>query len=376
MNKTDKFLYGGFAVVIVAGIVAMLVSVFSPPKQIVEEIVETPQIEVGTAKSIENVPNQMEQWRQDVENARRQREADEALAEQIKTNPELAKLVQAEEDAKRAQEEAERKEKEWWESRKEWIERFPFQPTPHTEITFDPSIYDPHHLKEWTEEWTEEETNAYDKMARMVSNHGFLKRFYESKLPYTEEFEQMYDIVKEELGEELHPIPLGWTFETLRKYHQAKHRDPDSVYRKNARVHSPIPKQEPTIININNLPLEEQATFQNMTKQEKLKFMMETAEEIRRENNPHFDNPVEVRDVTWGERVEDYKESILGSLRRPPMPREDDSRLMSMEMATKIRDRLLNEIPAAGFLEKGHKSLCYVQEYEDELKAGDPLLVR
>lgn len=32
MNKTDN-LYGGFAVVAIAGIVAMMVSVFSPPKQ-------------------------------------------------------------------------------------------------------------------------------------------------------------------------------------------------------------------------------------------------------------------------------------------------------------------------------------------------------
>ena len=376
MNKADKFLYGGFAVVIIGGIVAMLVSVFSPPKQSAEETDKTPKIEVGTAKSIEDAPNQMEQWRQGVENARRQREQDEALAEQIKNDPELAKLIQAEEAEKRAKEEAERAEQEWWESRKDWVERFPFEPTPHPEITFDPSIYDPHHLKEWTEEWTEEETDAYDKMARMVSNHGFLKRFYESKLPYTEEFEQMYDIIKEELGEELHPIPLGWTFETLRKYHQAKHRDPDSVYRKNARVHRPVPKQEPTIIAVKDLPPEEQATLQNMTNQEKIKFLVETANEIHKANNPHFDNPYEVRDVTWGERVEDYKESILGSLRRAPMPSEDDIRLMSMEKATEIRDRLLNEIPAEGFLEKGHKNLCYVQEYEDELKAGDPLLIR
>ena len=374
MNKIDKFLYGAFAIVIVAGIVALLVSVFSPLKQPAEETAKLPKQPAG--KRIEVVPNQMEQWRQGVENARMQREADEALAEHINNDPEFAKWFQAEEAAKRAKEEAERAEKEWWESRKEWVERFPFKPTPHPEITFDPTVYDPHHLKEWTEEWTEEETNAYDKMARIVRNHGFLKRFYESKLPYTAEFEQMYDIVNEELGEELHPIALGWTFETIRKYYQAKHRDPDSVYRKNARVRRPMPEQEPVIIAVKDFPPEEQATLQNMTNQEKIKFMMETAEEIRRENNPHFDNPVEVRDVTWGERVEDYKESILGSLRGSPMPGEDDSRLMSMEKAMEIRDRLLNEIPEAGFLEKGHKSLCYVQKYEDELQPGDPLLIK
>ena len=373
MNKADKFLYGGFAVVIIGGIAAMLVSVFSPPKQ-AEETPEPPKATVEN--QIEDAPNQMDQWRRNVELARLQREADEEFAEQIKNDPELAKLIQAEEEAKRAKEEAEKAEKEWWESRQDWVERFPFEPTPHPEITFDPTIYDPHHLKEWTEEWTEEENEAYDKMARMVSNHGFLKRFYESKLPYTEEFEKMYDIVKEELGEELHPIPLGWTFNTIRKYHQAMQLDPDSVYRKNVRVRRPMPKQEPTIIALKDLPLEAQATYQNMSNQEKLKFIEETANQIQREHEASFGSPYEVRDVTWGDRAEDLRKSILGSLRSPPMPGEDDNRLMSMEKATEIRDRLLNEIPAAGFLEKGHKSLCYVQEYEDELKPGDPLLIK
>ena len=91
MNKADKFLYGGFVVVAFGGIVAMLVSVFSPPKQTAEETAKTPKATVE--KPIEDVPNQMEQWRQGVENARRQREADEALAEQIKNDPELAKLI-------------------------------------------------------------------------------------------------------------------------------------------------------------------------------------------------------------------------------------------------------------------------------------------
>ena len=137
-----------------------------------------------------------------------------------------------------------------------------------------------------------------------------------------------------------------------------------------------MPKQEPTIIAVKDLPPEAQATFQNMTDQEKFKFLVETADEIRRKNNPHFDNPVEVRDVTWEERVEDYKESILGSLRRPPMPREDDSRLMSTKMATTIRDRLLNEIPAAGFLEMPNVGFAYGGRHELELKPGDLLLIR
>ena len=113
-----------------------------------------------------------------------------------------------------------------------------------------------------------------------------------------------------------------------------------------------------------------------MTDQEKIKFLAETADEIRRENNPYFDNPVEVRDVTWGERVEDYKESILGSLRSPPVRTDDDRNLMSTEMATTIRDRLLNEIPAAGFLEMPNVGFAYGGRHELELKAGDTLLIR
>ncbi len=373
MNKTDKLLYGGFAVIIVAGIVAMLVSVFSPPKQ-TEETVEIPKatLEKQSAKQIEDVPNQMEQWRQGVENARRQREADEQLAELIKNDPELAKWIQAEEDTKRAKEEAEKAEKEWRESRKEWIERFPFEPTPHPEITHDPAVYDPVNV----EEWPEEKAELYSKMASIVDNHTFLKGFYKSKLPYTEEFEQMYDIVKEELGEELHPIPLAKAFETIKDYHKAAQREPDSVFRKNVRVRRPMPKQEPVIIAVKNLPPEGQATLQSMSKQEQFKFMMETAEEIRRENNPHFDNPYEVRDVTWADRADKLKELILGAITAPPVRREDDSRLMSMEKATEIRDRLLNEIPAEGFLEMPETGFAYSEEYEYELKPGDPFLIR
>ena len=62
MNKTDKLLYGGFGAVALAVIVVMLVSVFSPPTQIVEETVETPKATVE--KPIEDVPNQMERWLQ------------------------------------------------------------------------------------------------------------------------------------------------------------------------------------------------------------------------------------------------------------------------------------------------------------------------
>ena len=371
MNKIDKLLYGGFAVVIVAGIGGMLVSVFSPPKQSAEETAKTPKATVE--KPIEDVPNQMERWRQGVENARLQREADEALAEHIENDPELAKWIQAEEDAKRAKEEAERAEQEWWENRKDWVERFPFEPTPHPEITFDPTVYDPKKLEEWPEE---EKGDDYWEMAMMVDNHSFLKEFYKSKLPYTEEFEQMYDIVKEEIGEEPHPIQLGWIFNTIRDYHKLAQLDPDSVYRKNARVRRPVSEQKPTIIVVKDLPPEAQATYQSLTKQERIKFIAETAAEIQPKNDTFFDHLFEESGGTLADEAESLRESILGELTDPIMPREDDSRLMSMEKATEIRDRLLNEIPAAGFLEGVKGVFAYNEEYEYELKPGDPLLIK
>ena len=59
MTKLDKFLYGGFAAVAFAGIGAMLVSVFSLPKQTAKETVETPQIKqptLETASPIDDPP--------------------------------------------------------------------------------------------------------------------------------------------------------------------------------------------------------------------------------------------------------------------------------------------------------------------------------
>lgn len=53
-------------------------------------------------------------------------------------------------------------------------------------------------------------------MKRRVENHGFLRNFCSSYLPYTEEFEQMYNIIKEEFEETDNTIAIGWTFNTLK----------------------------------------------------------------------------------------------------------------------------------------------------------------
>lgn len=90
--------------------------------------------------------------------------------DRLKLYPEELKQQKERQECERIAKE--KAEEEWWESRKDWIERFPFEPTHHPEITFDPY-----------------ETDR--RMRDMVQNHGFLRYFYENKLRYTEEFEQM-----------------------------------------------------------------------------------------------------------------------------------------------------------------------------------------
>lgn len=49
---------------------------------------------------------------------------------------------------------------------------------------------------------------------------------------------------------------------------------------------------------------------------------------------------------------------------------------MSQDQAYAIREGLLNEIPAEGFLKMPEVPFAYVQKYELELKPGDTLLIK
>ena len=352
MNKIDKLLYGGFAVVALAVIVAMLVSVFSPPQPPQKQAEEvTAEQEITMVDPVE-YGKILKRWQENFEAARMQREA----------NEELAKMLQAEKDAEiAAQEELDKVEQEWWESRKDWVENFPFEPTHHPEIRYDPNVYDARGSAHWPEEKKDED--FWDMMQR-VGNHGFLRNFYASYLPYTEEFEQMYNIVKEEFGEVDDAITLGWTFNTLKEYHQAAQRDPEEVYRENARVeipNTPDPAIEEFTLGDEFYNLPEKAQQEYLS-------VLQKAYEANRLPFKH-----EVRDITWGERAEDLKEGIIGHL----MDQKDYEQLMEESVARAIQERLLNEIPAEGFLEMGEKErLCYVSTYESELKPGDPLLIK
>lgn len=363
MNKTDKFLYGGFAAVALAGFIAMLVSVFPPPKKTAEETASPPtppQIETPTLAPVEAV-----EVKQTVENSPHYFDDDGNIVFLTWEQYEAALVAKEELKRQEEQKEAERiakekAEKEWWESRKEWVKQFPFEPTIHPEITFDP-----------------DETDR--KMRDMVKNHGFLRRFYESRLRYTEEFEQLYDIVQEEVGEKAdNPIVLGWTFTTLRKYHQANAQDPEAIYRKNAHVaipRQPPPRQTSMLASLTPQQLAAYKALPGearraMTAELRASRSEEYVEQLRAyHNTPKY----QVKDITWGEQAEKLKMGIIGALWNGEQPGQP---WIHEEQAKVIRDRLINEIPAEGFLKMGEGEFGYVHKYELELKAGDSLLIK
>ena len=363
MNKTDKFLYGGFAVVALAGIIAMLVAVFSPPKSVVEETDKTStppqneQTKMETASTVTEEPTPAE-----------------APYYYIDENGNKVWLTQEEFDAGSEYEQEQRRkeaerlakeqaDKEWWASRQDWIDRFPFEPTYHPEITFAPNT----------------SGVGREEMRKMVRNHSFLRMFYNSRLRYTEEFEQLYDIVQEEVGEEKadNPIVLGWAFTTLRGYHQAKTQAPEAIYRKNARVYRPqLPPKPPDMLA--GLTPEQLAAYRalpgevrrEMTRELRASQSEEYVEQLRAYNRtPQY----QTVDITWGEQAEKLKTGVIGALWNGEQPGQP---WIYEEQAKVIRDRLINEIPAEGFLKMGEGEFGYVHKYERELKPGDSLLIK
>ena len=375
MTKTDKFLYGGFAAVVLAGIVAMLVSVFSTPKTTAKETVKQPTSQndepptAETALLIDEPPIEEYPYFYFDENGNKVFLTQEQLDAGTPREQELRR----EEAERLAKEKA---EKGWWESRKEWVERFPFEPTYHPEIVFDPNVFDANNPKP-----QEERDEAYKEMRDLVEKHGFLRRFYEENKQqiYSEEFEQMYDIVQEEVGEKAdNPIILGRAFNALKEYHQANAQNPKSLYRENARVALP-PQPPPRLPSIlAGLTPQQIEVYKALPPSEKSAMTEELRYRLRKEFGEklrayHARPKYEIRDVTWRERTESRKEIIMGNLCSRV---QSDQPWMSQEQAGRIRDRLINEISAEGFLQMGANGFGYDHSYELELKPGDKLLIK
>lgn len=182
---------------------------------------------------------------------------------------------------------------------------------------------------------------AYWDVMRRVEHHVFLRNFYESWVPYTEEFEQMHDIIKEELGEVASTAVFAKTFRMFTEYHKALQKDPNAIYRENVQVRLPAPEPIKPLVELvpdfHNLALEKQ----NETRAEITDAYIE---EMRVRNTPKY----EVRDVMWSEDSEMIKRCIIGALVNPEIGREG--------------------MPKVVF--------ASIDKYIYELKAGDPMLIK
>ena len=366
MNKIDKLLYGGFAVALVGFVAVMLVSVFSPLKQSTEETVKTQQSEQATMQTTSTVESPAQRKNNYVASyldgdGNKVYLTQEELDEMRAFTKEI-KRMEAEQKAKEAERLA--KEKAWWESRQDWIDRFPFEPTYHPEITYDRNA----------------RSLGHEEMRKMAKNHSFLRMFHNSRLPYTEEFEQLYDIVKEVAGEDKadNPIVLGWTFNTLLKHHKAKAQDPEAIYQKNAQVYRPppYPRTPPNLLE--DLTPQQLAAYKAMSGRERRSMTAELrasqSAKYREQLRAYHAAPkYQTVDITWGEEAESLKRCIIGSLREHVQP---DQPWMTKEQALAIQERLLKEIPPEGFLEMPEVAFAYVHKYYANLQDGDPLLIK
>ncbi len=153
------------------------------------------------------------------------------------------------------------------------------------------------------------------KMAKMIENHGFLSSFYENPKRYSPEFEKLCHILMEE-GVQPDPMLFGWLYTHLVDYHKASKKD----------LNAPWP------------------------------------------GDP---------DITWAEEKNSTWESIA-ALFQSNMARliTVDTYPTSEEVDT-IRNRLIEEIKADGFLSVGQfERFVYDGDAEYALKPGDPLLIQ
>ena len=213
-------------------------------------------------------------------------------------------------EKRKAEKKKKAEEAAYWESRQQWIENFPFEPTYHPTITFDPNIYNP-----VGPGGPSDDTPEGQKMAKMIENHGFLSSFYENPKRYSPEFEKLCHILKEE-GVQPDPMLFGWLYTHLVDYHKASTKD----------LNAPWP------------------------------------------GDPN---------ITWDDKMHRTLESIAGRLQSNMGRILMVDSFPSTEKVDAIRNRLIDEIKADGFLNIGQfERFVYDGDAEYALKPGDPLLIQ
>ncbi len=101
-------------------------------------------------------------------------------------------------------------EEAYWESRKDWVEQFPFEPSYHPSIVYDPDQINNHGG-----------TPESLQMQRLLERYRFLSSFYhESPQRFSVGFERMHDILSE-AALEADPVIWGRIFSHLVEYHES-----------------------------------------------------------------------------------------------------------------------------------------------------------
>lgn len=194
--------------------------------------------------------------------------------------------------------------------REAWVKNFPWHPT------HDPTVI------------ITEEIIASHRSGRFhptVANHGFLRAFFENEARHTTQFQKLSQILQEyDRGN--NPIIAGQIFQNLWDYIQAIGHHPEDI-----QMNQPNPwTQAKPVINL------------------------QTGEPI-----------------TWGERAESLRNSILHNLAaRREWP---DLEAMSENEGHEVLNRILTEV--RGMESLADPGFAYSTDYENELKLGDSPLV-
>ncbi len=209
--------------------------------------------------------------------------------------------------------------------RQEWIDNFPFQPTYSDKDFFIPEKY------KFPEDFESESQRDMDHVVR-VYRHGFMRYFYENPSRYSPGFEEIYKIMKSE-GLDGNPMAIANIFNDMVCYHQARQRDPGAIW-----------KEDDVDYDVIELP-DGTRTVGLMTKTK-----------------------------TFSDLADDLHEMVVGKFLIDSL--WIDQKKISESEARRIRDRLFNEINSEVFLEYDWPTFAYNTDYEDELQAGDPMMIK
>ena len=272
-----------------------------------------------------------------------------------------------------------------YEERKDWIDNFPFRPGYHPDILYDPENiahsdakfrayerelveksdeavdrYETESEKVWarTDLTREEKEKASSHLRldveearnpdpeimaerRLIMRHKRLAGFYKQHYRYFPEFEQAYRIFEEE-GIADNPIRLAHTMVGLENYfatrRQANQHGLDELHPFQTRWEDP------------------QAQSSNPQKNTFIGTRQEYAE-FRRSRRPQR------RRITWGELMEEDFHIVRNCVRSEWVAEPGEER-PSMELAERIRDRLIAEVPPDGIT--GNKFLFGMADPKDE----------